>query len=86
MSADWDWEDITGQEGVNPSPHPPAPLPRLIVVKVQPGQDVQVDWDGDFAYWELIAALKRAIDKMEDQRIEDEINEQLRDDEDEEED
>ena len=38
---------------------------RFITVKATPGQDPEVDWS-DFAVWEAIAALERAVQMIEE--------------------
>lgn len=49
----------------------PSPYRRLIIVVVEPGQDPEVEHDPpeSFAPWEAIAALKRAIEIMEEEDI-----------------
>lgn len=68
-----------------PSPQPKSPfsdLPpnvstdesrrRLIIIAVVEGEDIEVDFDGAFAWWELNAALQRALDITEAEQFADE--------------
>lgn len=41
-------------------------LRRLIILAVEPGLDVEVDWEGEWDFWELLAVLNRAADIIED--------------------
>lgn len=41
---------------------------RFITITVEPGKDVEVNWDG-FAYWEAEAALEAAADHIAIARI-----------------
>lgn len=42
---------------------------RLIVIAVEAGENLEVDWDGDFAYWELVGALRGAKKIVEAQEF-----------------
>lgn len=74
---------------VTPSPQLGAPLTdllsleettmkqrRLIIVAVEEGEEPSIDYDGDFAYWEVQGALSRALELLERMQWEDEVGEE----------
>ena len=54
---------------------------RLIIIVVEDGKDPEVDWEGPFAYYELIAAMNRAQDMLEESRFQQEAEESDKDEE-----
>lgn len=56
---------------------------RLIVVAVEEGHDVDYELDPSdgWAWWEVVAALKRTLEKVEDAAIDQEIEEAMGDEE-----
>lgn len=44
----------------------PDPGMRIITIMVTPGHDPEVSYDG-FAYWEALAALKKAYEIVDDE-------------------
>lgn len=43
---------------------------RLIVIAWDPGVELQVEYEGEFAIWEARAVLERVINKLEEQEEE----------------
>lgn len=64
-------------EELESSPSPPR---RLIIVVVEPGEDPVIDYEpeGSFATWEVVAALHRAVEIIEQE----DMLEQIKGDED----
>lgn len=48
---------------------------RFIIIKVTPGEDVEVDFDGVFGWWEAKAALERALELLEEGEVLSELGE-----------
>lgn len=44
---------------------------RLIILAIEEGEDPEIDWEGDFAYYELLSALERAHSILENRQFED---------------
>jgi hypothetical protein len=47
---------------------------RLVILAVEPGQDPEIDWEGEWAYWELYAVLDRAASILEEREAEEANN------------
>lgn len=50
---------------------------RLIIIALEPGQKPEIDWEGEFEYWELLAALEKAHAMLEEQEYERDLEEEL---------
>jgi len=46
---------------------------RLVILALEEGAEPEVDWEGDFAYWEILAALERATQLVEEMQFEAEV-------------
>lgn len=47
-----------------------VPSRRLIILAVEQGEDIEMDYDGKFALWEVRAALEQAMDWVNEQMLE----------------
>ena len=52
---------------------------RLIILAWEEGADLELDWEGEFAFWEIRKALERAIEKIEEEEFLAEIEEDSED-------
>ncbi len=55
---------------------PPDPHRRMIIVVAEVGQDVEVEYEGEFAVYEVLAILRRAMEMVEEEDILETIKEQ----------
>lgn len=45
------------------------PSRRLIILVVEQGEEIEMDYDGEFALWEVRAAIEQALDWVNEQMI-----------------
>lgn len=56
---------------------------RLIILAWEEGEDLELDWEGEFSFWEIRKALERAIEQIEKEEFLMEVEEDMNDDEEE---
>lgn len=85
------WYPFRHEQGTGVQPNPPPlldtppcpllsmddPTRRLIIVVVSPGEDPEIETDPteSFATWEMVAALNRAVEILEQEEFEESLKE-----------
>lgn len=65
------------ERGGGPPSLPPydAPSWRFIIIRIAAGEDIDVDYEGAFGWWEVKAALERALEMVEEEEFQEEMEE-----------